>query len=121
MRKHARSRKLTWLFAVALVVGLPSLAAAQGTVAVPFQGTCTDPEDGDISASLVWSSDLQGPVGSGGSGTMNLAEGTHVITATCDDAGPSGPQSASVTVNISIDEAPSVIIIQPVDGQTYSQ
>lgn len=119
MRDFLRGKKLTWLFAIVLTVVLPTLAAAQSTVAVPFQGTCDDPEDGDISASLVWTSDIQGQVGSGGSGTMNLAEGTHVITATCDDSGPTGPQSASVTINVSIDDAPSVIILQPVDGQTY--
>ena len=88
---------------------------------VTFTAVATDPEDGDISASLVWTSDIQGQVGSGGAGTMNLAEGTHVITATCDDSGPSGPQSASITINVSVDDPPSVIIIQPVDGQTYSQ
>ena len=119
MRTSIGSKRLTWLFAAALAVALPAIATAQSTVAVPFQGTCDDPEDGDISASLVWTSDIQGQVGSGGSGTMNLAEGTHVITATCDDSGPSGPQSASITINVSVDDPPSVIIIQPVDGQTY--
>lgn len=119
MRKRTSGRKISWWFAVALALVVPTLASAQGTVAVQYQGTCDDPEDGDISASLVWTSDIQGQVGSGGSGTMNLAEGTHVITATCDDSGPTGPQSASVTINVSIDDAPSVIILQPVDGQTY--
>jgi hypothetical protein len=107
----------TKLLMLAILAVFATGAFAQGgPVAVPFEGTCIDPEDGDLSATLQWSSDTQGPVGSGASGTMQLNEGVHVITATCDDSGPAPPQAASVTITVNVDDPPTVIIIQPVDG-----
>ncbi|MEW6249297.1 MAG: S8 family serine peptidase [Planctomycetota bacterium] len=58
----------------------------EGT-AITFTGTATDPEDGDISASLVWTSNLQGQIGTGASFTRTLNVGTHAITASVTDSG----------------------------------
>jgi hypothetical protein len=98
---------------------MPSLVLAQGTVAVPFDGTCTDPEDGDISASIVWTSNIDGQVGTGAQGTMQLTEGDHTITAVCTDSG--GLQAtAAVNIRVDVNDPPAVNITLPVDGSTHS-
>jgi hypothetical protein len=52
-----------------------------------FAGGAIDLEDGDLSASLAWTSDLDGPIGTGASFTTStLTEGTHEITATSIDS-----------------------------------
>lgn len=54
---------------------------------ISFSGTGTDPEDGILSgSSLVWSSDIDGEIGTGESFSTNLSEGTHVITLTATDS-----------------------------------
>ncbi len=44
-----------------------------------------DQEDGDLSGSINWSSDLQGALGSGNMLSVNLVGGEHVITASVTD------------------------------------
>ena len=67
---------------------------------VSFGGSASDNEDGDLTASLSWSSSIDGVIGSGGSfSTSTLSIGTHTITASVTDSGGlSG--SASVTITI---------------------
>ena len=67
-----------------------------------FTGTAIDAEDGNISASLSWSSDLDGAIGSGASvSTSTLSGGSHVITASVVDAGGlNGLAIISLTVNV---------------------
>ncbi len=68
--------------------------------AVTFAGTATDAEDGAISASLTWNSNLDGALGSGASfSTSALTVGTHTVTASVSDSGGlSGMDSITVTV-----------------------
>ena len=55
---------------------------------VTFVATAVDTEDGDISASLSWSSDRDGAIGSGASvSTSSLSVGAHAITASVTDSG----------------------------------
>ena len=69
--------------------------ASCGSVNTP----CLAGEDGDITANLVWSSDLDGGLGAGGSFSATLSDGTHTITASVDDSGgKSGSDSISITV-----------------------
>lgn len=60
-------------------VGSPFSALAS------FTGVATDPEDGDISSSIVWSSSIDGSLGTGaaigGSPQVLLTQGVHTITA----------------------------------------
>ncbi|HKV09778.1 MAG TPA: M14 family zinc carboxypeptidase [Thermoanaerobaculia bacterium] len=72
---------------------------ASGT-AVTFSGTASDPQDGNLSSSLVWTSSLDGTIGSGASfSTSALSAGSHTITAAVTDSGSlSGSASISVTV-----------------------
>ena len=66
---------------------------------VAFSGSATDLEDGDVSASLAWSSSIDGPLGNGASVNAKLSAGTHTITATATDSGGlSSSRSVTVTV-----------------------
>jgi len=64
---------------------------------VSLQASATDTEDGDVSASLVWSSSLDGVIGSGASIITQLSEGMHTLTATATDS-LGKPGSANLTV-----------------------
>jgi subtilisin family serine protease len=67
---------------------------------VNFAGSATDPQDGDVTSGLTWTSNLQGVIGNGGSFSRNnLVVGTHVITASVTDSGGL-PGSAQVTISI---------------------
>jgi len=79
----------------------------QGT-AVNFSGAATDTQDGVLTASMNWTSDVQGTIGSGGAfSTSALAVGRHVITASVTDSGQlSG--SAQVVVTIASPTAPTL-------------
>ena len=70
-------------------------------VSIDFTGTATDLEDGNLSASLAWTSNLDGNIGSGASfSTTALSVGSHTVTATVTDSGSStASDSISVTVN----------------------
>jgi hypothetical protein len=68
--------------------------------AVTFSATASDPEDGDVTASLGWTSSRDGLLGSGGSLVRsNLTAGFHTITATARDA---GGQTASTSFAIQV-------------------
>jgi VCBS repeat-containing protein len=54
---------------------------------IAFNGTASDFEDGDLTASLVWESDLDGTIGNGGSfSKSDLSVGDHTITAMVTDS-----------------------------------
>src|SRR5207249_3839305 len=67
---------------------------------ITFAATAVDSLDGDQSATLTWTSDRDGTLGTGGTLTRTtLSEGTHTITATVTDgAGLSASTSFTVTV-----------------------
>ncbi|MBW2604979.1 MAG: hypothetical protein JRE28_11805 [Deltaproteobacteria bacterium] len=67
---------------------------------ITFTGTAIDSEDGNISESLSWVSNLDGIIGSGAMfSTSALSEGTHKITASATDSGGL-PCSATITVTV---------------------
>jgi hypothetical protein len=67
---------------------------------ITFFGTATDPQDGSLPASsLVWSSSLQGQLGTGSSVTVALQPGTHVITFRATNQA-SGSAVAMVTLTV---------------------
>ncbi|HHJ17824.1 MAG TPA: hypothetical protein ENJ80_14120 [Gammaproteobacteria bacterium] len=64
---------------------------------ISLQAGATDVEDGDLSASLAWSSSLDGALGNGASLAVQLSEGVHTLTATVTDS-LGRPGSASLTL-----------------------
>lgn len=68
---------------------------------ITFQGSASDPEDGDLSgSSLVWTSSRDGQIGTGQSFKWSkLSVGTHTVTLEATDSqGATGSTSVSVTV-----------------------
>ena len=66
---------------------------------IAFAGTATDDKDGDLTAGLAWDSDLDGAIGTGGSFSKVLTDGTHSITASVTDSGGKvGTDSIIITV-----------------------
>jgi hypothetical protein len=87
--------------------------------AVTLTGTATDAEDGDLSGSIGWSSDLDGALGTGASVVAaSLSAGVHVITASVTDSGGAG---GSDQVTLTINASPSVTITAPADGSIFEQ
>ena len=67
--------------------------------AVNFRGTATDVESGNLTGALVWTSSIDGKLGTGGSFSKALSPGIHTITASATDPGGL-TGSASVTVYV---------------------
>jgi hypothetical protein len=87
-----------------------------------FTGSATDPEDGALSGtSLVWTSNLDGQIGTGGSLTRNdLSAGSHTITLTATDSkGGTGTQSITITVQSPTCEGCFVTSIPQTDGLVW--
>lgn len=94
-------RKLRWAAMTLLLCA--TVALAQPTQDYTATVGCGDDQDGDISASAVWTSDVQpGDLGTGSGAVLALIGGTHQITATCTDSGgltASGAVQQVVAVN----------------------
>ncbi|MBS3750703.1 MAG: S8 family serine peptidase [Anaerolineales bacterium] len=74
-------------------------ASFDSGASIDFAGSATDNEDGDLTSELVWTSDLDGQIGTGGSFTAVLSDGTHTITAEVTDSGDNtGSDSITITV-----------------------
>jgi len=79
-------------------------APASGSVyesgeSTTFVGTASDDEDGDLTGSVGWTSSLDGSLGTGGSITVSLSDGTHTITASVTDStGNTSTDEITVTV-----------------------
>jgi alpha-tubulin suppressor-like RCC1 family protein len=90
-------------------------AAFLETDGILLSADAGDAEDGDLSASVVWSSDLAGELGVGGDlSDVSLAPGSHTITAYVVDSGGL-EASASVAVEI-IEDATPLILPQTIAG-----
>src|SRR5438128_1244857 len=84
---------------------------------ITLNGTATDLEDGNLSASLLWTSSLNGPLGSGPAVVpAALRPGTHVLTAAATDSSGLRGQ-AQVTVSVQApNQPPTVTITAPPRG-----
>ena len=83
---------------------------ADAGTSVSFSGSASDPEDGNLSGGLSWSSSLDGSIGSGASfSTSGLSVGSHTITASVTDSGGlSDSAQVSITVTVPTNNPPSV-------------
>lgn len=88
---------------------------------VGFIASATDAEDGDLTASIAWTSSIDGAIGTGGSFSLTtLSPGTHSITATATDSAPaSASDSVTITINAPANNAPLVNISGPVSGSSF--
>jgi len=81
-----------------------------------FEGSASDTEDGDLTASLSWTSSIDGAIGTGGSFSTTLGDGTHTITAEVTD---SGGATASSSITITVGNPPVTATTAGVDSITY--
>jgi hypothetical protein len=66
---------------------------------VTLTGTASDSQDGTLSSSIVWRSNIDGQLGVGGSVTKALSSGNHTVTATTtDSAGATATAQIAVTI-----------------------
>ncbi len=86
---------------ISVAISAPATGSSYSLGAsVSFAGTATDPEDGNLSGSLSWSSSRDGVIGSGaGFSTTALSAGTHTITASVTDSG-GATASDSIVVTV---------------------
>ena len=71
---------------------------SQGSL-ISFAGSATDTQDGNLTSAIVWTSNIDGSIGGGGSFSRTLSAGTHTITASVTDSGGmSGSRSVTITV-----------------------
>jgi alkaline phosphatase len=88
----------------AVTINLPTNGSTFASGAsIAFEGTATDVEDGDLTGSLVWQSNIDGQIGTGGSFSKILSNGNHTITASVTD---SGGKAANASVNIIVGNLP---------------
>jgi hypothetical protein len=103
------------------VVAITSPAGGSNSIetdAVAFTGTASDTEDGDLAASLAWTSDLDGAIGSGATFPLTtLSVGTHLISASVTDS-HGAPGSAQISLTVAANTAPAVAITSPAGGST---
>jgi hypothetical protein len=89
---------------------------------IVFQGSAWDNEDGNLSGSIVWSSSLNGNLGTGWTVTRNnLSIGNHVITASVvDAAGNTTTSTRTIVVQAPVNTAPTVTISAPIAGASLT-
>lgn len=85
---------------------------------ISFSASASDNEDGDVSDSIEWSSDIDGVFGNGSSvSTNSLSPGTHEITAIATDSHGS---TGSASISFAVDAAPTSIDFElTVETKTY--
>ncbi len=77
--------------------------------AITFTGTATDAEDGDLSASIVWSSSADGALGTGPSLTLSsLSAGAHTISAEVVDS-DNGVGADSIQITVALYTVPATL------------
>ncbi|WP_088340883.1 malectin domain-containing carbohydrate-binding protein [Robiginitalea sediminis] len=78
---------------------------ATSDVSLSFTGTANDTEDGDLSAAISWSSNLDGALGVGASVNASLSVGTHIVTASATDLDVADPQTGESTIIVNVVES----------------
>lgn len=127
-KEAASGQKPELLLSVA-AGGSPTVTITQPTNGATFSpsdmvtlhATAADPQQGDLSAQIHWTSSLQGPLGTGTTITHTLGTGTHTITASVTD-GDNNTGSAQITVTVGTaapaPEVPATLTFSPV-ADTY--
>lgn len=88
---------------------------------ISFAGSASDTEDGDLTASLVWTSSIDGQIGTGGSFSTVLSDGTHTITASVTDSGGNtGSDNITITVGGSSGDFTLSVTAYKIRGDKYA-
>ncbi|MDB4974860.1 MAG: hypothetical protein JWN48_3201 [Myxococcaceae bacterium] len=95
----------------------------QANTMVALRGSCSDPETGALTDGLRWSSQLEGPLGAGGSLDTTLKTvGTHHLSlCALDPRDPALTGCAAVDVAVSMSAQPSVAISAITQGNASAQ
>ena len=105
---------------VAITSPANNASVVEGRI-VTFTATSEDAEDGTLSNTISWSSNVDGPLGTGS--TLNvstLSLGTHTITARSTDSDNlTSTATINLTVNQFVNHAPVVTFISPANGTSY--
>ena len=104
----------------ALIVSPANDAIFQVIESIAFNGRGDDPEDGALTGdSLVWSSDLDGELGTGETFNLQLSAGDHVISLDITDSeGNTEEESVNIIVG-GQNQPPTAIISSPVEGEVF--
>ncbi|MCP4666005.1 MAG: hypothetical protein GY849_06530, partial [Deltaproteobacteria bacterium] len=103
---------------VAILEPADSASVSEDDAPFTLSGSASDPEDGDLGATIQWTSDLDGPLAS----PTPLSVGTHTITANVTDSeGLPGSATITVTVTEHVNVAPIVAITSPTDNAAVSE
>lgn len=101
-----------------VTISSPLDGATPGSgTSISFADSASDTEGGDLTASLVWTSDKDGQIGTGGSFSTTLSDNNHTITATATD---SGSESGSDSVSITVGDPPVSATTVSVTSVTYA-
>ena len=84
-------------FAVAISAPADGATYSPSGTSIPFTGTASL-DGADWTSSLVWISNLDGPLGTGGSISASLSDGTHTIVASVSDSVSTFGGFASITI-----------------------
>ena len=107
----------------AVTIQTPAAGAsfAQGET-IAFTGSATDPEYGALTgASLVWTSNLDGQIGTGISFSLStLSVGTHTITLTATDP-RAAVGSISIIITVLANQVPTIVVSVPANGATFNE
>ena len=97
-------------------------AAFTTGVVITFSARSLDPEEGNLSDTIVWTSDISGTLGTGATVAAVLPPGTHVVTAAAtDSSGAHGSRSIAILVTPApVNAAPELTIIDPADDSEHS-
>ena len=99
-----------------VAISSPSNNATYGYgSAVSFSGSASDTQDGNLTASIRWTSSIDGQIGTGGSFSRTLSSGAHTITASVTDSA-GVVASTQVTITVSVPSSSSV----PTSGPTLA-
>lgn len=85
---------------------------SEGT-SITFTATASDTEDGDLTGSVAWASDVDGALGTGPSVEAVLSVGTHTVTAAVTD---SHGQSAEDEVTVTVEAGGPELYASTLDG-----